>query len=164
MALQRVAAPGWSIGRSLLKRAVGMFRQSSRISTSRRALPVGHGVPVPFFFRGALPGGRALWFNLDFLYKNLGRGSHITLKPGVAYCLRAFYELLRDLVQGAWVRFVQRLNANRLGSATDLGTFLFGQERASLDVYRPILMVVQPVSLGYSTPPQLFDALLTLVT
>jgi hypothetical protein len=80
---------------------------------------------------------------LDFLYKNLGRGSHITLKPGVAYCLRAFYELLLDLIQGAWVRFVQRLNVNRLGNATDLGTFLFGQERASLDVYRPILMDVQ---------------------
>jgi hypothetical protein len=41
------------------------------------------------------------------------------------------------------VRFVQRLNANRLGNVTDLGTFLFGQERASLDVYRPILMDVQ---------------------
>ena len=80
---------------------------------------------------------------LDFLYENLGRGSRITLKPGVAYCLRAFYGLLRDLIQGAWVRFVQRLNANRLGSATDLGTFLFGEERASLEAYRPILMDVQ---------------------
>jgi len=80
---------------------------------------------------------------LDFLYENLKRGSHITLKPGVAYCLRACYGLLRDLIQGAWVRFVQKLNANKLGSVTDLGTFLFGQERASLDVYRPILMDVQ---------------------
>jgi 5-methylcytosine-specific restriction endonuclease McrA len=80
---------------------------------------------------------------LDFLYENLGRGSRITLKRGVAYCLRAFYGLLRDLIQGAWVRFVQRLNASRLGSVTDLGTFLFGQERASLDVYRPILLDVQ---------------------
>ena len=41
------------------------------------------------------------------------------------------------------MRFVQKLNANRLGNATDLGTFLFGQERASLDVYRPILTDVQ---------------------
>jgi 5-methylcytosine-specific restriction endonuclease McrA len=80
---------------------------------------------------------------LDFLYENLDRGSRITLKPGVAYCLRAFYGLLRDLIQGAWVRFVQKLNANRLGNVCDLGTFLFGQERASLDVYRPILMDVQ---------------------
>jgi hypothetical protein len=80
---------------------------------------------------------------LDFLYENLDRGNRITLKPGVTYCLRAFYELLRDLIQGAWVRFVQKLNANRLGNVTDLGTFLFGQERASLDVYRPILMDAQ---------------------
>jgi 5-methylcytosine-specific restriction endonuclease McrA len=80
---------------------------------------------------------------LDFLYENLDRGSCIVLKPGVAYCLRAFYELLRDLIQGAWVRFVQKLNANRLGNLTDLGTFLFGQERASLEVYRPILLDVQ---------------------
>ena len=80
---------------------------------------------------------------LDFLYENLDRGTRITLKPGVAYCLRAFYELLRDLIQGAWVRFVQKLNANKLGNVTDLGTFLFGEERASLDPYRPILMDVQ---------------------
>src|SRR6516164_5007585 len=28
---------------------------------------------------------------LEFLYENLGRGNRITLKPGVAYCFRAFY-------------------------------------------------------------------------
>jgi hypothetical protein len=80
---------------------------------------------------------------LEFLYENLDRGSRITLKPGVAYCFRAFYELVRDLIEGAWVRFVQKLNANKLGNVTDLGTFLFGQERASLDAYRPILVDVQ---------------------
>jgi 5-methylcytosine-specific restriction endonuclease McrA len=80
---------------------------------------------------------------LDFLYENLDRGNRITLKSGVAYCLRVFYELLRDLIQGAWVRFVQKLNAPRLNNLPDLGSFLFGQERASLDVYRPILMDVQ---------------------
>lgn len=80
---------------------------------------------------------------LEFLYENLGRGSRITLKPGVAYCFRAFYELIRDLIEGAWVRFVQKLNAEKLGNATDLGTFLFGQDRACLDAYRPILFDVQ---------------------
>jgi hypothetical protein len=80
---------------------------------------------------------------LDFLYENLDRGSRITLKPGIAYCLRAFYQLIRDLIEGAWVRFVQKVNAQNLGNVTDLGTFLFGQERASLDAYRPILMDVQ---------------------
>jgi len=80
---------------------------------------------------------------LEFLYENLDRGNRITLKPGVAYCFRAFYELVRDLIEGAWVRFVQKVNANKLGSVTDLGTFLFGQERACLDAYRPILLDVQ---------------------
>ncbi len=80
---------------------------------------------------------------LEFLYENLGGGSRITLKPGVAYCLRAFYELVRDLIEGAWVRFVQKVNGNKLGGVTDLGTFLFGEERASLEAYRPILHEVQ---------------------
>ncbi len=80
---------------------------------------------------------------LEFLYENLDTGKQITLKPGVAYCFRAFYELVRDLIEGAWVRFVQKVNANRLGNVTDLGTFLFGQERACLDAYRPILFDVQ---------------------
>ena len=73
---------------------------------------------------------------MDFLYENLDRGTEITLKPGVAYCFRTFYGLLRDLIQGAWVRFVQKLNANRLGHITDLSSFLFGRERESLAVYR----------------------------
>jgi 5-methylcytosine-specific restriction endonuclease McrA len=57
--------------------------------------------------------------------------------------------LIRDLIEGAWVRFVQKLNANKLGNATDLGTFLFGQERASLDAYRPILLDVQKGTCHY---------------
>jgi len=80
---------------------------------------------------------------LNFLYDNLDSGTRITLKPGVAYCLRSFYGLIRDIIEGAWARFVQRINANKLGSITDLGTFLFGQDRGSLDAYRPILLEVQ---------------------
>lgn len=30
---------------------------------------------------------------LDFLYENLDRGNEVTLKPGVAYCFREFYEI-----------------------------------------------------------------------
>lgn len=81
--------------------------------------------------------------SLDFLYENVGTGSRIALRPGVAYCLRSFFELIRDLIEGAWVRFVQKLNANKLGTAPDLGTFMFGQERGGLDAYRPILLDVQ---------------------
>jgi hypothetical protein len=90
---------------------------------------------------------------LDFLYQNLDQGSHITLKPGVVYCLRNFYELLRDLIEGAWVRFVQRLNADKLGSLSDLGTFLFGQARSSLDSYRSILFNVQKGVCLYCQKP-----------
>ena len=90
---------------------------------------------------------------LVFLYEIIDGGARIMLKPGVAYCLRAFHELLRDLVQGAWVRFVQKLNADKLGNITDLGTFLFGQERASLEVYRPILFEVQRGTCLYCRKP-----------
>lgn len=80
---------------------------------------------------------------IEFLYDNTGRGNSITLKPGVAYCLRAYYGLLRDLIQGAWLRYVRKVNGEDLGDVTDLGSFLFGQERSSLDQYRPILRDVQ---------------------
>lgn len=90
---------------------------------------------------------------LEFLYENVGRGNRITLKPGVAYCFRAFYELVRDLIEGAWVRFVQKLNASKLGNVSDLGTFLFGEERASLEAYRPILVDVQKGACLYCQKP-----------
>ncbi len=91
--------------------------------------------------------------SLDFLYANTGSGNTITLKPGVAYCLRAFYELIRDLIEGAWIRYVQKVNAARLGHLTDLGTFLFGQERASLAAYQPILRDVQKGTCIYCKKP-----------
>lgn len=90
---------------------------------------------------------------MDFLYENLDHGNRIKLKPGVAYCFRSFYELIRDLIEGAWIRFVQKLNASKLGNITDLGTFLFGQERASLDAYRPILTDVQKGVCLYCQKP-----------
>jgi len=80
---------------------------------------------------------------VSFLYDRMKSRKTITLKPGVAFCLRAFYGLLRDLIQGAWVRFVQKLNANKLGNLTDLGTFLFNQERSSLETYKHILLDFQ---------------------
>jgi 5-methylcytosine-specific restriction endonuclease McrA len=92
---------------------------------------------------------------LEFLYQDLGTKSHITLRPGVVYCCRNFCELLRDLIEGAWVRFIQKLNADRLGSLSDLGTFLFGQARSSLDAYRPILFDVQKGVCLYCQKPLL---------
>jgi 5-methylcytosine-specific restriction endonuclease McrA len=80
---------------------------------------------------------------LDFLYDNVGAGDRIILKPGVAYCFRTFYDLILDLVRGAWLRFVRSRNLAVLGSTVDLSAFLFGTERSGLGLYHPILMEVQ---------------------
>jgi 5-methylcytosine-specific restriction endonuclease McrA len=90
---------------------------------------------------------------LEFLYANVGAGTKVTLNPGVAYCLRTFYELIRDLIEGAWIRYLQKVNADRLGHLTDLGTFLFGQERTSLAAYQPILFTVQKGTCIYCQKP-----------
>lgn len=76
---------------------------------------------------------------MEFLYPNIGAGSSITLKPGVMFCMRAFHGLVTDLVRGAWVRHVRRYNAQVLGDGVDLVSFLFGDDRARLEVYAPIL-------------------------
>lgn len=67
----------------------------------------------------------------------------IELKPGAAFCLRKFHGLITDLVRGAWVRYVRRYNADDLGSPSDLDEFLFGSERAPLQIYVPILTDLQ---------------------
>jgi hypothetical protein len=86
---------------------------------------------------------------VDFLYPNVGRGRTIALRPGVAYCLRTFYGLLRNLVEGAWITYVRRVNHDLLGQTVDLGSFLFGMERSTLEVYRPILRDIQRDSCFY---------------
>ena len=67
----------------------------------------------------------------------------VTLKPGVMFCLRRFYDLVADLVRGAWVRYARRNNADNLGAPTDLDEFLFGSERAPLTAYVSVLRTVQ---------------------
>lgn len=80
---------------------------------------------------------------LEFLYENVGAGEQIILKPGVAYCFRAFYDLILDLVRGAWLRFVRSRNLAVLGDTADLSAFLFGTERSGLALFQPILTEVQ---------------------
>lgn len=80
---------------------------------------------------------------LDFLYENVGTGGFIRLKPGVAYCLRAFYPMIIDMIQGGWLHFVQRCNPGLLGQVTDLRSFLFGAPRTSLETYRPLFTDLQ---------------------
>jgi 5-methylcytosine-specific restriction endonuclease McrA len=90
---------------------------------------------------------------LDFLYGNTGRGKNIALKPGVGFCFRKHYSLIVDLVKGAWAQYVRRYNANRLAEKTDLHEFLFGSERANLDVVRPILREFQSGQCFYCHRP-----------
>jgi len=80
---------------------------------------------------------------LEFLYPNEPGATAITLRPGVAFCLRAFHDLISELVRGAWLRHVRRVNGQVLGQASDLSEFLFGTERASLNAYRPLLIELQ---------------------
>jgi 5-methylcytosine-specific restriction endonuclease McrA len=81
--------------------------------------------------------------SLDFLYPNEGHGEIIELRPGIAYSFRRFYELIGDLLRGAWLRSVRQLNLNLIGEATDLSEFLFGSERGNLAMVRPVLEDLQ---------------------
>jgi hypothetical protein len=90
---------------------------------------------------------------LDFLYEKTGKGTHITLKPGVAFCFRKHYPLIADLVKGAWARYVRRFNTQLLGTTSDLHEFLFGSERASLTTVKPILNEFQHGDCFYCHRP-----------
>jgi hypothetical protein len=79
----------------------------------------------------------------DFLYENVGAGTTITLRPGVAFRLRAFHGMLTELVRGAWLRFVRRYNLAPLDESADLTAFLFGSPRADLGRHREALRAVQ---------------------
>ena len=86
---------------------------------------------------------------LEFLYPNLERGDSVRLEPGVAYCFRAFYPMITDMIEGAWSHFVQRLNPERLGQVVELRSFLFGSERTSLAAQRSLLRDVQEGACFY---------------
>ena len=86
---------------------------------------------------------------VDFLYENVGRGSTVTLRPGVAWCFRAFHPMITDMVEGAWSHYVRRYNPDLFNASTDLRAFLFGSERAPLERYRPLLEDLQAGSCFY---------------
>ena len=85
---------------------------------------------------------------VPFLYKQNGSGNIINFQPGIVYCFRRFYDLIRNLIQGAWIRHVRSLNVSLLGE-TDLSEFLFGAERSSLPGLRAILKGIQSDSCFY---------------
>ena len=91
----------------------------------------------------------------EFLYPNVGRGRAFRLRGDAVYCLRQFYTLIADLVQTAWVRFVQRLPRNQasLGQARDLRDFLFGSDRVALARFGRVLMDYQNGRCFYCDRP-----------
>jgi len=81
---------------------------------------------------------------LDFLYPNLGKGKRIRLHGEAVYCLRRFRDLIGDMAETAWVRFVRRLPRNEalIGEGPDLRDFLFGSDRGALATVRDLLLEV----------------------
>jgi hypothetical protein len=81
---------------------------------------------------------------LHFLYPNLGKGNRIELHGEAVYCLRRFRDLIGDMAETAWVRFVRRLPRNHalLGEGPDLREFLFGSDRSALGTVRDLLRQV----------------------
>jgi hypothetical protein len=78
----------------------------------------------------------------DFLYPHVGKGRVIRLRGEAVYCFRQFHSLIGELVQSAWIRFIQRLPRNRplLGHSHELREFLFGADRSALGRFCSVLV------------------------
>lgn len=81
-----------------------------------------------------------------FLYDYpLPRRGAVTLKPGVAFMLRAFHPLIQQLARAGWVEHVRRNQRNQaaIGQIDDLEQFMFGTSRATLASVVPVLAKLQ---------------------
>jgi 5-methylcytosine-specific restriction endonuclease McrA len=90
----------------------------------------------------------------DFLYEQdrvegKGATAAIVLRPGIAYCLRAFHPLVLDLVRSGWIGWLRRQNTALLGERADLGAFLFGATRTELGRIREPLLELQAGTCFY---------------
>ena len=90
---------------------------------------------------------------VELLYEHRERDNprEITLKPGVAYCLREFYSMVIEMVQGAWTSYIRRTNVHLLGPDAELRYFLFGTGRRDLSAYRRLLEDIQQGRCFYCT-------------
>ncbi len=79
----------------------------------------------------------------DFLYPQTNSSKEIVLRPGVAYCLRKYYSMIRNMIEGAWILHIRRLNTHVLGEVVDLQEFLFGSERSAMSEVQPFFMELQ---------------------
>ena len=78
---------------------------------------------------------------VEFLYLQTGKGSVITLMPGVSYCFRKFYGQITDMIHSAWIRWIQKATNNQamLGQNINLECFLFESRRSNLQLFIPVL-------------------------
>lgn len=79
----------------------------------------------------------------DFLYDY--DDTSLRLKPGIAYCLSRFNQIVLKLCQQYWADFVRNNRHNRIyfSDDIDLQQFLFDQPRQSLSLLVPILLDTQ---------------------
>jgi hypothetical protein len=80
-----------------------------------------------------------------------GTGPYIKLLPGVMFNLRRFHGLLQQLTRSAWTNHIRTnpKNAALLGDGNDLEEVLFGTDRASLALVRPVLQQMQSDTCFY---------------
>ena len=91
---------------------------------------------------------------LDFLYANREIGTRvesIEVRPGVAFCCGRFHGMLTQMIRGAWLDHVRKLNGAVLGTTADLEEFLFGSARGDLSD-PPVLIELQERRL-FLLPP-----------
>jgi hypothetical protein len=91
---------------------------------------------------------------VNFLYV-AGPGASICLLPGVMYNLRRFQGLLQQLGRNAWINHIRAnpQNIPIIGQASDLEQVLFGTDRASLSMARPVLRDLQADTCFYCRGP-----------
>lgn len=74
---------------------------------------------------------------------------HLTLKPGVAACLRRLRGVIVALVQARWARWI-RENNEKLAADRELEEFLFGASRTNVAVYAERFYELQSGRCFYS--------------
>ena len=66
----------------------------------------------------------------------------MTLKPGVAACLRSLRSVIAAMVQARWARWIREHNP-KIGPDADLEEFMFGNERVPIRDHAPWLYELQ---------------------
>lgn len=82
---------------------------------------------------------------VPFLYDYPHPRGAVVLKPGVAFMLRTLHPLIQQLSRAGWVRHVRenQRNADVIGHADELESFMFGAPRNTLDDVARLLSRLQ---------------------